>query len=490
MYISQKNKIDDILSTSMEAIDYGIKNNDYAYIKVCAEGMLAVSDYMRSIDESNNAERIEVLLMQLLQIQQLTESNKKIKTRMIAIRNGILRLRNDIKNQKNRYKAVFMPYKASMWTSLESIWIAAREDPDCDAVVMPLPYYDISDINNIKEMYEGDKFPDYVPITDYRQYDLAVQEPEMGFIHNPYDDINNLTRIHSQFFSKELKKYIQCLVYSPYLTIAAYTEGASDFQYASPGIYNSDKIVAQSEKVSQIFQYYGHEKDKLIVKGSPKIDAVITKQKMKLEMPREWKRKLHGKVFLLNTHLSYLPKAFTITGTINNYATKYLKELMSIFIDNKECSLIWRPHPLSRAMLEGRFRECLGFFNDMEEKINCSSNCIMDNTDDYMIAFQHSDALISTYSSLINEYMVTGKPVMIFQKQQPADADARAPIKRNLNYFKFGPEKITFSEFVDMVMKGKDPKYQERMRMLEHAFLNMNGNAGKEIYNEVVQSIL
>ena len=61
----------------------------------------------------------------------------------------------------------------------------------------------------------------------------------------------------------------------------------------------------------------------------------------------------------------------------------------------------------------------------MEEKINCSSNCIMDNTDDYMIAFQHSDALISTYSSLINEYMVTGKPVMIFQKQQPADIKER-----------------------------------------------------------------
>ena len=38
-----------------------------------------------------------------------------------------------------RREAVFLPYKASMWDSLESVWKAADEDPDCDAFVIPIP---------------------------------------------------------------------------------------------------------------------------------------------------------------------------------------------------------------------------------------------------------------------------------------------------------------------------------------------------------------
>ena len=36
---------------------------------------------------------------------------------------------------KVRKEVVFLPYKASMWDSLESVWKAAEEDPDCVAYV-------------------------------------------------------------------------------------------------------------------------------------------------------------------------------------------------------------------------------------------------------------------------------------------------------------------------------------------------------------------
>ena len=39
-------------------------------------------------------------------------------------------------------EAIFLPYKASMWDSLESVWKAADADPECDAYVIPIPYYD------------------------------------------------------------------------------------------------------------------------------------------------------------------------------------------------------------------------------------------------------------------------------------------------------------------------------------------------------------
>ena len=42
----------------------------------------------------------------------------------------------------DKLEAVFLPYNASMWGSLASIWKAADRDKDCNAVVVPIPYYD------------------------------------------------------------------------------------------------------------------------------------------------------------------------------------------------------------------------------------------------------------------------------------------------------------------------------------------------------------
>lgn len=494
MYISQKDKIVQILNTSVDAMDFALKNRQYTYVKICMDGVSAVFEYMKSIDSGNMNKNFEEAFIRIYQkaeeLQRKKEQEQKLHPSIVQLRNDISRLCKDIQKQKCRYRAVFMPYKASMWTSLESIWRAAQEDSWCDTVVMPLPYFNISDASDIRQIYEGDRFPGEVPIVHYSQYHLEESMPEMGFIHNPYDDMNTLTMIHPQYFSEELKKHISCLVYVPYFTMGAYTKGVSDFQYVASGIRNADKIVAQSELVSRIFQSYGHRKEKMIVQGSPKIDAVVNRQNEKRDVPEEWDKKLNGKVFLLNTHLTYLPKAFAWADSTENYATKYLREIMDTFYNRKDCSLIWRPHPLFFSMLNGKCRECLEFAGYMVEKIEQSNNCVIDRTDDYRMAFQRSDAMLSTWSSLINEYMATGKPVMIFQKQQTAEADARAPIKRNLNYFRFGPGKMSFQDFADMVIKEKDPKYEMRMEMLNQAFVNMDGSAGHKIYREVVQSVI
>ena len=60
-----------------------------------------------------------------------------------SLRRALIPAENSVKNDiRIRREAVFLPYKASMWDSLESVWKAADEDPDCDAYVIPIPYYD------------------------------------------------------------------------------------------------------------------------------------------------------------------------------------------------------------------------------------------------------------------------------------------------------------------------------------------------------------
>ena len=76
------------------------------------------------------------------------------------LRNALFRIESSIRNDiKVRLEIVFLPYKASMWDSLESVWQAADADPDCDAYVVPIPYYDRNSDGSLGAYhYEGFRF--------------------------------------------------------------------------------------------------------------------------------------------------------------------------------------------------------------------------------------------------------------------------------------------------------------------------------------------
>lgn len=58
-----------------------------------------------------------------------------------------------------------------MWDSLESVWMASVGDPDCNAMVIPIPYYDRNQGGSFREMhYEAEQFPSDVPVIFYEAY--------------------------------------------------------------------------------------------------------------------------------------------------------------------------------------------------------------------------------------------------------------------------------------------------------------------------------
>ena len=116
----------------------------------------------------------------------------------------------------HRKEIVFIPYKASQWGSLESIWKAAVEDEDCDVYVIPVGYFIRNADATIKAAYyEGDKFPEYVKVMNYMEYDIEKRHPDMIFTNNPYDGCNPFFSIDANYYSEILKKYTEQLVYIP-----------------------------------------------------------------------------------------------------------------------------------------------------------------------------------------------------------------------------------------------------------------------------------
>lgn len=348
-----------------------------------------------------------------------------------ALRKSLIRMGNSVKNDiPERREVVFLPYKASMWDSLESVWKAADEDPDCDAYVIPIPYFDKNPDGSFKEMhYEGDQYPAYVPVTHYDDYDISVREPDMIFIHNPYDEYNYVTSVAPKFYSKNLKQYTEKLVYIPYFVLgeidpenAEARKGISHF-CVEPGVLNADVVIVQSEDMRKAYieilsEAVGEDtrpqwEKKILGLGSPKMDKVLETTEDDFEIPGEWMNVLaktdgsRKKVILYNTSVTALLQ----------HEDKMLVKMRSVFETFKESvddvALLWRPHPLIKATIESMRPELWADYEKLVEEYRAEGWGIYDDSAELDRAIALSDAYYGDHSSLVQLCQSAGMPVMI-----------------------------------------------------------------------------
>ncbi len=340
-------------------------------------------------------------------------------------------IENSIKNDIiAKQEVVFLPYKASMWDSLESVWKAADEDPNCDAYVIPIPYFDRNADGSFGELhYEGDLYPKYVPITHYEAFDFEEHRPDKIFIHNPYDEYNLVTSVHPNFYSKKLKEYTENLIYIPYFVLSEVdieneeaVESMSHFCKV-PAVLYADKVIVQSERMKQVYvkvltKWQGEDtkqkwEEKILGLGSPKMDKVVNTEREDLEIPQEWQliiQKSDGsnkKIVFYNTSLS----AFL------EHSDSYLKKIedvLKVFQEAKEdVVLLWRPHPLMQSTMKSMRPEVAEQYIRIVQQYKEENWGIYDDTPDLDRAIGLADAYYGDPSSVVQLCQKVGMPVMI-----------------------------------------------------------------------------
>ena len=333
-----------------------------------------------------------------------------------------------------RSEVVFLPYNASMWDSLESVWMAADADPDCDAYVVPIPYYKLESNQRIKELcYEGELYPENVPVVHYEDYDIELRQPDKIFIHNPYDEANFVTSVLPEFYSSRIKGFTDQLVYIPYFVLGEIEpddeeaiEGIKHF-CTLPGVIHADKVIVQSEEIREIyineykkaFLKQGVKiprkelEEKILALGSPKFDKVASTVKEGVEIPEEWKRIIEKpdgsrkKIIFYNTSLA----AFLNAG--EEMLTK-IQDVLRIFQGSQEdIALLWRPHPLMEQTIAAQRPALLEQYRTIVEQYREAGWGIYDDSADMDRAVVLSDAYYGDWSSVVQVYQETGKPIMI-----------------------------------------------------------------------------
>ncbi len=357
--------------------------------------------------------------------------SKMINRRLVKLENSAKR---DIVARK---EVVFFPYKASMWDSLESVYLAAKEDPECDVYCVPIPYYDRNPDGSFGQMhYEGGEYPERIEIIDWRSYKFEEEKPDQIYIHNAYDNINAVTSVHPRFYSDNLKRYTDLLVYIPYFILGeiepdvqAAVDGMKHFVFL-PGVIHADKVIVQSEKMKQIYvneylkaaREYGlrgqhtdrrYLEQKFLGLGSPKVDKVLHAGGEEMTIPADWLKVLQKKdggrkkVIFYNTGIAALLSH-------NEKWLDKIEDALKVFKEEQEeVTLLWRPHPLIENTLSSMRAGLLQRYLEIKEQYIREGWGIYDDTADLDRAIGLSDAYYGDGSSVVHLFREIGKPVMI-----------------------------------------------------------------------------
>ncbi len=410
------------------SIEAGQKEAAMNFLGQCQDAAINLGE---TIEETEGEGFVTVTLLEaycetVYQLYEKLRQNQSVSANKAhkSLKKSLAQIKNSIKNDiQVRIEAVFLPYKASMWDSLESVWKAADEDPNCDAYVIPIPYYDRNPDGSFREEhYEGDQYPDYVPVTWYKDYDFEQHKPDLVFIHNPYDECNYVTSVHPFFYSKNLKQYTEKLVYILYFILGEVdpdneeaVKGIEHF-ITVPGVIYADQVVVQSEDMRKVYvnvmTRYAKEsgldsmdkkywEEKVLGLGSPKVDKVLSTKKEDLEIPEDWLKVIEKpdgswkKVIFYNTTVS----AFL------RYGEQYLKKMQDVFRvfkkNTDDVTLLWRPHPLMKATIGSMRPDLVEQYNEIVKEYKSDGWGIYDNTTEMDRAIVVSDIYYGDMSSIV-----------------------------------------------------------------------------------------
>ncbi|MBU5212192.1 hypothetical protein [Heyndrickxia oleronia] len=486
MFLSRKKRISELLETVSEML--GVLNNlqnpeNAIYDCLAALEAISIQLNREEIKPKNTVEQLQIIeksFKNLLSNDTLfnenfiTDLNYQVFSLKVLFNEEV----------KTKLKVVFFPYKASMWDSLASVYESAVEDENCEARVVPIPYYQLSK-NGAIPTYEGENFPADIPITHYSEYILEEEQPDIIFIHNIYDQYNTLTRVYEQYFTFNLKKYTDMLVYVPYYisSFISHKKGEGFYPYSNPSIKNIDKIILINDVEKEKAIREGISMDKILVAGSPKLDAMINALSKEIDYPMEWKEKISGKtVYLVDTGCLYFA----------NQPFQALEHLIDIFniprfIENS--IVIWRPHPLTKTSI----LKYVPFFFEYYQNLTRTSikedplykDIILDETDSYFPALVAADVIISKEGSLLNAYLLTEKKVLYWGENMPENS----LLPPNVFYYVMDRSEPWF-ELVKKFSKGYDPLAENRKGIAKKLYINPDGTSGKKIYLAIKNEVL
>ncbi|MCL2187610.1 MAG: CDP-glycerol glycerophosphotransferase family protein [Defluviitaleaceae bacterium] len=458
----------DVLETIIDA-------QDKQQYSACQDGAEAIIDFIASYGNDYGANTIKLLeqYFELLYKTQIGDTKPRILYKHLS--KILTSVETELK--PNRIEVAFISHKAAMSDSIESIYLAAKADPDCDAFFIPVPYYEHGKDGKPEVLkFEGaEHYSPNIDCINWEMYDIEARRPDAIFTFNAYDGDNKVSSIHPNFYSEKLRAFTNMLVLVPYRVASDKHKSPS---WAWPGCINAHRVVMESElqrrynieKYKQdVGELNGAAEEKFIALGNPKYDKVYNTRREDCYLPPSWKNKIGDKKVIL-----YISSIGSALANANTYLQK-LAQIMTAFYTRNDVVLWWRPHPLLAATFHSMMPILSKTYNDMVKKFKQEDWGIFDDTGDLNRAIAMSDGCYGDGGSIYSLYWQRNKPFLL------ADFVPNAPELIEKGHMVEGSG-LSLQNYIDGII---DESIKSAKLVHERALANPNGQAGKAIYNYV-----
>lgn len=173
-------------------------------------------------------------------------------------------------------EAVFYISKATHWQYIAWYWKKLIKTGNTDIYIVPLPYYykkydgtryaskyEYNEIekmvkNSIRQLKNKEAVSN-IHVVCYEEFDVRLHHPDRIVIENPYDEWNQATTLPEKFYSRNLQKYTEKLVYIVPFQVEEFTKANyreyHNMQYycTMPGVVRADVVYVQSENMREVY---------------------------------------------------------------------------------------------------------------------------------------------------------------------------------------------------------------------------------------------
>lgn len=337
------------------------------------------------------------------------------------IEESLEKIKNSLeKDIFNRKEVVFIISHINKWKYFEAEYNLLSNDENYDVYVMVIPYYYKKFDGTFYDMkYEANLFCVNAHMLKYDEYDFGLRHPEMIYIQNPYDGYNPVTSEHSFFYSSNIRKYTDKLIYVSTFVLEDfkkenYREYHNMKHYCTvPGVVNADEVIVYSDcirerYIDKLVEFAGKETARIWEKKI--ISKVCECRENVINIPDKWHKRLdehNKKVVLYHTG---------ICGYIE-YKEKMLDKIRSvldIFYDNREnIQLIWRPHKATETVLEEYNTAIYSEYLKLVRKYKEEAWGIFDYDEEEDVIVSVCDAYYGDSTPIVRKFRNNNKPIMI-----------------------------------------------------------------------------
>lgn len=211
---------------------------------------------------------------------------------------------------------------------------------------------------------------------------------------------------------------------------------------------------------------------RIVVSGHPKIDYLAEEVE---RHGRVWKQGMRKDI----KRILWTPRWNTWDGTCHFF--DYKDYFFGFCQERRDVDFVFRPHPLCFQNFIKTGELSLDEQKQMRRTYDASANMSIDTDPDYRDTFMTSDVLVSDFSSMLLEYLATGKPIVYTHRKNVFNAYGMK-LSEGLYWVRNAGE---LGDTLAMLLSGNDPLRPKREDLMKALYFVPEGGAGRFIKDHV-----